>query len=102
MKGGYRFGAGRPKGAKNKNRTKAVEKVGNQADIPIENLEAHEYLRRVWNDPTVEPALRIRAAEIIVRAGGEKGKKDVKAERAARAGAGIFAASRPPNLKVVE
>jgi len=68
----------------------------------IENLDpqdkdAYDFLRGVWNDPTVEISLRIRAAEIVFRNDGEKkGKKDEKADKAKQAGAGKFAAGRPP------
>jgi hypothetical protein len=72
--------------------------------LPAEanDLEAHEYLRQVWNDPGIEVCLRIRAAEIIAKGDGEKkGKKDEKQDRAERAGKGKFKASAPPVLKVV-
>ena len=68
----------------------------------IENLDpqdkdAYDFLRGVWNDPTVEISLRIRAAEIVFRGGdGKRGKKNEKSERAKKAGAGKFAAGRPP------
>lgn len=66
------------------------------------DMEAHEYLRRVWNDPNIEPALRIRAAEIVFKGAAEKmGKKDEKNDRAKQAGAGRFAAGKPP-LSVVK
>jgi len=65
------------------------------------DLEAEEYLRQVWNDPNMEPSLRIRAAEVVLKGDGEKkGKKDEKADRAVKAGKGRFAASAPP-LKLV-
>lgn len=65
-------------------------------------LEAPQYLRRVWNDPNIETVLRIRAAEIIVKGdGGEKGIKEKRNERAKTAGSGKFRASVPP-LRVVK
>ena len=66
------------------------------------DLEAYDYLRTVWNDPDMDPSLRIRAAEIVFRGtDAPKGKKDEKAERAKAAGQGKFAAGRPP-LAVVK
>ena len=66
-----------------------------------EDLEAGEFLRKVWNDPGVDMALRIRAAEVAHKeAGGPKGKKDEKADRAARAGEGRFSAGKPPIVLV--
>lgn len=66
-----------------------------------EDLEAADYLRKVWNDPHMDPDLRVKAAEIVLRAaGGKKGKKDEKQDRAKTAGAGRFAAGAPP-LKLV-
>lgn len=66
------------------------------------NLEAGEFLRQVWNDPSVEISLRIRAAEIVFRDVCEqKGKKEEKQDRAERAAAGKFAPSKPP-LTVVK
>jgi len=67
------------------------------------NLDAYDYLRSVWNDPKVEAALRIRAAEVVFRAQAEgKGKKELSAERAKNAGRGRFAPSGPPKLVEVK
>jgi hypothetical protein len=60
------------------------------------DLEAAEYLRKVWNDPTIDHSLRIRAAEIIAKGPEKLGKKEEKSDRAKAAGAGKFAAGRPP------
>jgi len=70
---------------------------------PGEDMEAADYLRKVWNDPSIDATLRIRAAEIVFKEGGGKGKgkKDEKADRAKQAGSGKFSASAPPQLKVV-
>lgn len=71
--------------------------IGEQKSI---DLEAPEYLRQVWNDPSIEPALRIRAAEIVLRETGAtksaKGKKDVEKDKAAEAGKGRFAPAAAP------
>jgi len=160
MRGGYRPGTGRPKGAKdskprkNSNKknesgksdkkkiqellklgTKAkakmyqefllriskneklsvsekrlMDKIGaeletemKEADKPdLDNLDAKDvdaadFLRGVWNDPSVEIALRVRAAEIVFRGDGEKkGKKNEKTDRAKSAGAGKFAPGHAP------
>jgi hypothetical protein len=72
-------------------------KDGDSPILETGNLDAGEFLRHVWNDPKIEYALRIRAAEIVVRGDeGKKGKKGEKADRAKAAGAGKFAAGRPP------
>jgi len=62
----------------------------------LEDLEADEYLRAVWNDPGIETSLRIRAAEIVVRSGPAMGKKDELNERARSAAAGRFGSGRAP------
>jgi len=54
----------------------------------------------VWNDPAIETALRIRAAEIVVRSGPSMGKKDELNERAKTAGAGRFGAGRAPLVSI--
>lgn len=80
----------------------AAETVEGKPDTGRTDLEAGEFLRRVWNDPGVEISLRIRAAEIAFRVISEKlGKKDEKAEKARQAGAGKFQAGRAP-LSVVK
>ena len=67
-----------------------------------DGVEVGEFLRQVWNDAGVEISLRIRAAEIAFRVAAEKlGKKDEQKEKAKQAGAGKFAAGRPP-LSVVK
>jgi hypothetical protein len=73
-----------------------------QPDVGKLDLEAYDYLRQVWNDPGMDPSLRIRAAEIVFKGAEEKkGKKDEKNEAARRAGQGKFQAGRPP-LAVVK
>jgi hypothetical protein len=65
------------------------------------DLEAHEYLRQVWNDPEVETSLRIRAAEIIAKGPEKLGKKDIQNNNAREAATGEFA-SMKNRLKVVK
>jgi len=64
--------------------------------INLEDLEADEYLRSVWNDPAIETALRIRAAEIVVRSSPAIGKKDEVQELAKAAFHGKFKPGRAP------
>lgn len=72
------------------------------ADGTTDDLEAADYLRKVWNDTSIDPALRIRAAEIFVRGDGEKkGKKEEKSDKAKTAGEGKFA-SMANRLRVVK
>ena len=79
----------------------AAEVDGDQPKVgTAEDLEAGEYLRQVWNDPNMEAALRIRAAEIMVKGPGEKGAKELKNDRAKKAGAGKFGAGAPPLRRV--
>ena len=69
----------------------AADSGEEKAKIEAGNLDAGEFLRKVWNDPEVDMALRIRAAEVVHKeTGGPKGKKDEKADRAKNAGAGRF------------
>ena len=73
-----------------------------KTETSTEILDAEEFLRKVWNDPNVDMALRIRAAEVVHKeAGGPKGKKEDAKERAKRAASGIFAPGKPPKLEVV-
>lgn len=108
-RGGYRPNSGPPKGTKYRPRNGKEPKLDEQKvpekPKPVDeklDLEADEYLRKVWNDPSIDHALRIRAAEIAVKGRGEKlGKKEEKEGRAKAAVSGKFAASAPPLLKVV-
>ena len=68
----------------------------------LTDLEASEFLRKVWNDPGIDMSLRIRAAEVALKgADGPKGKKEEKSDKAKSAGAGRFAAGAPP-MKLVK
>lgn len=67
------------------------------SQVEFSDYGAAEFLKIVWNDPKIDMALRIRAAEIIVRGAADKpGKKDDKEEKAKEAGKGKFAPSKPP------
>ena len=110
--GGYRPGAGRKLGVKNKNsKGKTSKRVDPLADIKqdakAENLSPLEYMLRVMNDPLIEESRRdrmsIAAAPFVHdRAGAGMGKKDEKDGKAKKAGKGKFAPSSPPNLKVAK
>jgi hypothetical protein len=74
-------------------------KEDEKPDLDKKDIDASEFLRGVWNDASVEIALRIRAAEIVFRNDGEKkgkGKKEVDADKAKQAGAGRFQSGKPP------
>ena len=79
--------------------------VGEKEKAPetpqVTDMDSPEFLRQVWNDPNVDMALRIRAAEVVLKGETEKkGKKEEKADRAKAAGAGRFAPAKGP-LKLV-
>ena len=96
-RGGYRPGAGRPRGSKGKTtKTKT---------IPItrdgETITPLEFMLRVLNDPNADKELRAKMAiaaapYIHSRAGESAGKKQEKADRAKKAGAGKFAQGKAP------
>lgn len=80
------------------------EKQNKPAAAIPEDIDSPEFLRRVWNDPSVDMALRVRAAEIVFRDGseGKKSKKQEREDRAKQAGSGKFAPAAPPQLKRVK
>lgn len=82
-----------------------AEGMGGKPQPAKADLDAADYLRQAWNDPSLDPALRIRAAEVFIRGAGDpkggKGKKDVEKDRAAEAGKGRLA-SMANRLKVVK
>jgi hypothetical protein len=105
-RGGYRPGAGRPKGAKKD--SKLSKKVGGIPPEVIENAEAEnltplEYMLKVMNNP-MEPKERrdrmaVSAAPFVhARAGESSGKKAEKEEAAKKAGAGRFAPAAGPKV----
>ena len=72
-----------------------------------EKLEPLEYMLKVMNDPTENPDMRARMAIAAApfrhaRKGEGVGKKQEREDRAKAAGAGRFAPSAAPKLKVVE
>jgi len=93
--GGYRPGAGRPKGAKNQ------VKFKNKNETPL------EYMLRVMNDPNVYLDMRARmaiaAAPYVHKRKGIESmrKKEEEAERAKKAGSGRFKPSKQP-IKLIK
>lgn len=80
----------------------AAETGEGKPEAKPDDLEAEDYLRKVWNDPNIDTSLRIRAAEVALKGEGDKlGKKGELAGKARVAGAGKFSPSKPP-LRVVK
>jgi len=111
-RGGYRPGAGRPKGT-----TKAQEGVEGTihdeaaAEPCASDLEPVartplEYMLAVMNDQTADAARRdrmaIAAAPFVHGKVPEGGKKDALKEAAGEATKGKFAPAQPPKLAVVK
>jgi len=98
-RGGYRPGAGRPKGSKTK--CKGAETVtGSRVSANSENLTPLEFMLRIMRDPSEDADRRARMAIAAApfchaRKGEGSGKTD-KAERARVAGSGKFSPSKPP------
>lgn len=116
MRGGARPNSGPVKGAIYKEVTKKPRKTKPTASgeqfgkgsptlanpIKATDIDAVDFLRTVWNDPNIEMSQRIRAAEIVHKGGGPKGKKSEREEKAKIAGSsGKFTASPPP-LRVIK
>ena len=103
MKGGYRPGAGRPRGSKNKKRTETISDIF--AAAMAENLDPLTYMLRVMNDPKCpvdrRDRMAIAAAPFVHNRKGEGGLKTDAKERAKVAGVGRFRPSAPP-LKVIQ
>ena len=103
MKGGYRVGAGRPKGSRNKTRNETSADI--EASAVAENMTPLEYMLKVMRDPREDAGRRDRMAIAAApychaRKGESNGKAD-KMNRATIAGAGKFAPMKPP-LKLVK
>ena len=104
-RGGFRVGAGRPKGSKGKTK-KTICPIGQKTEpttAGAENQTPLSYMLRVLNDPRADKELRARmaiAAAPYIHARAGEGKKNDRADRAKKAGAGKFAQGKPP-FKVV-
>jgi phage terminase small subunit len=100
--GGYRRGAGRKKKAEDKK----TRLPNNVSGAILENLTPLEYMLKVMNDPNEDIKRRVKAAIAALpfchaKATEGKGKKQKQEIRATAAGAGKFAAGKPP-LKLVK
>jgi len=104
-RGGYRPGAGRPKGRTGKTK-KTICPIGQKTEpttAGAENQTPLSYMLSVMNDPRADKELRARmaiaAAPYIHTRAGE-GKKQEKADRAKKAGAGKFAQGKAPLKRI--
>lgn len=102
-RGGARPGAGRPK----KKLAEAVVAAPNpdRPKLPaVAGQSPEEFLLAVQNDPSIDPALRVRAAIAALAAGrahADRGKKAEAERNADAAGStGRLTAVPPPRLKV--
>ena len=120
-RGGYRPGAGRPKGAKNKPKTaKRLPKndpktaILSDPETPDEEKKAIvsgektplEYMLEIMNDDSADTDRRdkmagMAAPYVHARAGTGPGKKQEKQDRARSAGKGRFSPTAPPKLSAV-
>ncbi len=110
-RGGYRPGAGRPKGSKVKN---SESKKPRQSEIPqdiraeaaLRGMTPLDYMLKVMRDRKATKERRDRMAIAAApfchaRKGEGQGKKDEKADKAKAAGAGKFAPGPTP-IRVVK
>lgn len=112
--GGYRPGAGRPKGTRNagkvapaaKASTKAAEVPIQPASYPQDDIERLplDYMLFVMNDQKADQSRRdrmaIAAAPFLHPKSGELGKKGERQSAAAKVAAGKFAPAAAPRLVV--
>jgi len=105
MKGGYRPGAGRPKGSRSKSKAKTETMGDIKAAAASENLTPLEFMLKIMRDPNEDADRRARmaiaAAPFCHARKGEGSGKEDKAERAKAAGSGKFSPSRPP-IKLIK
>lgn len=102
--GGFRPGAGRPRGARNLS-TLARERGGTPAELssnPGEVLSPGEYLLRRMNDPAASPAERLRCAAALLPfyhariSEHRRGKKEIAEEEALAVSEDSFWATHLP------
>ena len=95
-RGGYRPGAGRPKGIDKQNQERLAQKIAN-ADP---NMTPLDFILSIVRDPTEDMDTRLRAAAIAApfchAKAGEKGKKDERKDAAAKASMGKFMTPAAP------
>jgi len=114
-RGGYRVGAGRPKGSRNKKKEiptnvgkdKQPETPTKPEDkIQISELTPLEHMLAVINDPKADierkDKMAIAAAPFFHGKLSLKGKKQDRQEKALKAGSGRFKPGKPPTLKVLK
>lgn len=103
MKGGYRVGAGRPKGSRNKTRIETSADIESAA--ARKNMTPLDYMLKIMRNPNEDADRRARmaiaAAPYCHARKGESNSKADKISRAKIAGTGIFAPGKPP-LKLVK
>ena len=106
-RGGYRPGAGRPPGAKNK-KTKNDGKFKIE-DINLDDPDAKVFLENLLMAPEseVDRKTKIQICNILLpfqhpRKGEGQGKKADLADRAQKAGSGRFSPSKPPTLERIK
>jgi hypothetical protein len=102
-RGGFRPGAGRPKGAKDKNPSQSKAK---EMDAATQQRDPLKYVLDVMSDPYVDEARRDRMAAIALpfchpKKGEGAGKKNEQKKKAEDALNGKFK-PRPAPLKVVK
>lgn len=95
-RGGFRAGAGRPKGIDKQNQEKLAEAIAN-ADP---NMTPLDFILSIVRDPTAKQDDRLRAAAIAApfchARAGEAGKKTERKEAAAKAAMGKFMTPAAP------
>lgn len=102
-RGGFRPGAGRPKGAKT---VKAAKPEAVAAEAAAEGLTPLDYMlsvmRNVSEDPTRRDRMAIAAAPFVHarREPVGQGKKEAAEAAAKKASTGKFASAEPPKLVV--
>lgn len=102
-RGGYRPGAGRPKGSKSKAATGATSPV-DEEPIDAAVQEPLDYMLQVMRDPQADQLRRdrmaIAAAPFMHARKAEAGTKKADEQGAAKRAAARFQAATPPKLVV--
>ena len=106
-RGGFRVGAGRPKGSKGKTKKTicTIVQKTEPTTAGAENQTPLSYMLSVMNDPRADKELRARMAiaaapYIHARAGESAGKKQDKTDKAKAAGKGKFAQGKAPLTRI--
>lgn len=102
-RGGYRPGAGRPKGAAKTSQSAEAANSGAEDDVAVSTDTPLDYMLKVMRDSSADPVRRDRmaiAAAPFVHARKEpvgQGKREAEKDAAKNVG-GRFAAGSPPKL----